>query len=159
MQSVSFISHIVDFEVCEYACRVAIYRLDYNIYAPCNFVLCLGASKFGASNSSEIRTALPYQIPNEDPKRPGNLRQTSEKRRTGIYETWVKFHPSVISRAPRISYLTYVTKIAIKCRHGKVLAVYLKRNRHLIWKISLTVFSAFYFNFKYFNISLTLFYK
>ncbi|KYN20610.1 hypothetical protein ALC57_07100 [Trachymyrmex cornetzi] len=87
MQSVSFISHIVDFEVCEYACRVAIYRLDYNIYSPCNFVLCLGASKFGASNSSEIQTALPYQIPNEDPKRPGNLRQASEERRTGIYET------------------------------------------------------------------------
>ncbi|KYM99934.1 hypothetical protein ALC62_09556 [Cyphomyrmex costatus] len=59
MQSVSVISHIVDFGICEYACRVAIYRPDYNIYAPCNFVLCLGASKFGASNSSEIRTALP----------------------------------------------------------------------------------------------------
>ncbi|KYN41938.1 hypothetical protein ALC56_03637 [Trachymyrmex septentrionalis] len=72
MQSISFISHIADFEVCEYAC---------------NFVLCLGASKFGASNSSEIRTALPHQIPNEDPKRLGNLRQASEERRTGIYET------------------------------------------------------------------------
>lgn len=68
MQLVTFISHIVDFGVCEYACRVAIYRPDYNIYAPCNFVLCLGASKFGASNNSEIRTALPYQISNEDPK-------------------------------------------------------------------------------------------
>ncbi|KYM83829.1 hypothetical protein ALC53_05689 [Atta colombica] len=59
MQLVSFISHIVDFEVCEYACRVAIYRLDYNIYAPCTFVLCLGASKFGASNSSKFEPRCP----------------------------------------------------------------------------------------------------
>lgn len=81
--------------ICTCRCNISL-KLQY-LYISYNFNFCLDTSKFGALNNPEIRLALPTKSLTKIPSDTGNLRQASEKRKTGIHETWVKFYPSVIS--------------------------------------------------------------